>query len=117
MSYCSQVIYPGFSFLDSQAEGIVHRRAFSQGGTQMQADAKRIILPRMVGFRKFGTLERVGCLLPLEGLWSGKGINVGSNDGLANSSRDHAGRLYGSSQSECNGHPLELQHKLRRTQS
>jgi len=44
----------------------------------MQADAKRIILPRMVGFRKFGTLERVGCLLPLEGLWSGKGINVGS---------------------------------------
>ena len=113
MSYGSQVIYPGFSFLDSQAEGIVHRRAFSQGGTQMQADAKRIILPRMVGFRKFGTLERVGCFWRDFG--AAKGINVGSNDGLANSSRDHAGRLYGSSQSECNGHPLELQHKLRRT--
>ena len=41
MSYGSQVIYPGFSFLDSQAEGIVHRRAFSRGGTQMQKELSR----------------------------------------------------------------------------
>src|SRR5207244_12256666 len=65
---------PRIFFLDSQAEGIVHRRAFSRGGTQMQKESRR-------GWWAFENSEHLsgwGACYPWRDFGAANGINVGS---------------------------------------